>query len=212
MSIRYIGLGASGEIGDSAHYLDIEGTSVLLDAGVHPRYEGHESLPNYDRIRDVDLEAILVSHCHLDHLGSLPVALSYFPHARVFMSDAGAALAPVMLEHTVKVMERLRVEAGIDEYPLYTVDDIDAMSYVFQGMRTDRTFPDLQHTSRGSRSRGTPLRRRSRPRCGRHLATWEWTDNLLYKRHVCPRSGNHPRRHLPRSRRHPDLRMYAWSG
>jgi Cft2 family RNA processing exonuclease len=155
MSIRYIGLGASGEIGDSAHYLDIEGTSVLLDAGVHPRYDGLESLPDYERIRDVDLEAILVSHCHLDHLGSLPVALSYFPYARVFMSDAGAALAPVMLSHTVKVMERLRVEAGIDEYPLYTLDDIDAMSYVFQGMRTDRTFP-IYSTLRG----GTDLEAR----------------------------------------------------
>lgn len=141
MSIRYIGLGASDEIGDSAHFLDIEGTSVLLDAGVHPRYEGRESLPDYDRIRDVDLEAILVSHCHLDHLGSLPVALTYFPHARVFMSDAGAALAPVMLGHTVKVMERLKIEAGIEDYPLYTLEDVDAMSYVFQGMRTDRAFP-----------------------------------------------------------------------
>ncbi len=56
MSIQYIGLGASGEIGDSAHYLDIEGTSILLDAGVHPRHEGLESLPDYERIRDVDLE------------------------------------------------------------------------------------------------------------------------------------------------------------
>ena len=149
MSIRYIGLGASGEIGDSAHYLDIEGTSVLLDAGVHPRYEGHESLPNYDRIRDVDLEAILVSHCHLDHLGSLPVALSYFPHARVFMSDAGAALAPVMLEHTVKVMERCAsrpVSTSTHSTRSTTLTPCPTSSRHADGSNV----PDLQHTSRGA--------------------------------------------------------------
>lgn len=150
MGTTYVGLGASGEIGDSAHLLNIDGTFVLLDAGVHPKYDGYQSLPAFDLVREVDLEAILISHCHLDHLGALPVALSYFPHARVFMSDASAALAPLMLGHTVRVMERLRVEASIEEYPLYTLDDVDAMSYVFQGVRTDRPFPIYSSTLVGT--------------------------------------------------------------
>ncbi len=53
-----------------------------------------------------------------------------------------------MLGHTVKVMERLRIEAGIEDYPLYTLEDVDAVSYVFQGVRTDRAFP-IYSTLRG---------------------------------------------------------------
>ena len=96
--ISFLSVGTSREVGDSAYLIQADGTSVLLDAGVHPRREGMDSLPNYDLIKDVDIEAILVSHCHLDHLGSLPVALRYFPHARVMMTDASASLAPVLLK------------------------------------------------------------------------------------------------------------------
>jgi len=147
--ISFRAIGTSQDVGDSSYLIKADGTSVLLDAGVHPRREGHESLPNYDLIKDVDIEAILVSHCHLDHLGSLPVALRYFPYARVLMTDASASLAPVLLEHTVRVMERIRDEEGISEYPLYSKTDIEAMTYVFQGFHTDRSYPIYSEVADG---------------------------------------------------------------
>ncbi len=139
--ISFTSVGTARDVGDSAYLIQADGTSILLDAGVHPRREGYDSLPNYDLIKDIDVEAILVSHCHLDHLGSLPIALQYFPHARVIMTDASATLAPTLLENTVRVMERIRDEEGIAEYPLYSRMDVDAMSYVFQGFQPDRSFP-----------------------------------------------------------------------
>ena len=108
--ISFTSVGTARDVGDSAYLIHADGTSILLDAGVHPRREGYDSLPNYDLIKDIDVEAILVSHCHLDHLGSLPIALQYFPHARVIMTDASATLDPTLLENTVRVMERIRDE------------------------------------------------------------------------------------------------------
>jgi cleavage and polyadenylation specificity factor subunit 3 len=147
--ISFTAIGTSRDVGDSAYLIQADGTSVLLDAGVHPRREGLDSLPHYDAIKDIDIEAILVSHCHLDHLGSLPIAMRYFPHARVMMTDASEVLAPVLLEHTVRVMERIRDEDGIAEYPLYSRTDVEAMSYVFQGFRTDRSFPIYSELAEG---------------------------------------------------------------
>jgi cleavage and polyadenylation specificity factor subunit 3 len=145
-------LGSELEIGDSSYLLTLDGVNLLFDAGVHPRREGLNSLPDYHKVTQEDVDAILISHCHLDHLGSLPVALSYFPHARVLMSEASAVLAPLMLHHTAKVMNRLVAE-GIYEEPLFSGTDVDLISYIFQGMDGSRPFsihslenhkPDLQ--------------------------------------------------------------------
>ena len=140
MSVTFLPLGTTDEIGDACYLLEVDGTTLILDAGVHPQKEGVESLPSFQLASDRDPDAILISHCHLDHLGALPVALSHFPHARVLMSRASSNLAPAMLHHTVRVMERLQ-EEGAAGPPLYTHEDVDAISYVFQGMATDRPFP-----------------------------------------------------------------------
>jgi cleavage and polyadenylation specificity factor subunit 3 len=133
-------LGSELEIGDTSYLVNINGRNVMLDAGVHPRKEGLNSLPDYHTVKSEDIDAILISHCHLDHLGSLPVALSYFPHARVLMSEASSVLAPLMLHHTAKVMHR-RVSEGKSKDILFSDSDVDMISYVFQGMDGKRSFP-----------------------------------------------------------------------
>ena len=140
MSITFTPIGTTNEIGDASFLLKLNGSTVILDTGIHPRKEGIESMPNYHSVREHDVDAIFISHCHLDHLGSLPAALSYFPQASVLMSEASAALAPTMLQHTAGVMKRQhRDENG--PVPLYTRDDIDLISYVFQGVRPEHDFP-----------------------------------------------------------------------
>ena len=140
MSITFTPLGTTNEIGDASFLLSLNGSTVLLDTGMHPRTEGAESLPDYKSVRERDVDAIFISHCHLDHLGSLPAAMSHFPQASVLMSEASAILAPIMLQHTAGVMQRQhRDETG--PVPLYSRDDIDLISYVFQGVRSECDFP-----------------------------------------------------------------------
>ncbi len=136
--MRIINLNPDTNIGASSWFVDIEGHGLLMDAGTHPKLEGRESLPRYDLIRDENVIAIAISHCHHDHVGSLPMALRYFPQARVLMSELSYFLVERVLHNSVNVMKRQRDELGIREYPLFSHDEVDEIAPVFQGFRYNR--------------------------------------------------------------------------
>jgi Cft2 family RNA processing exonuclease len=136
--MRVINLNPATDIGASAWFIDLEGHRILMDAGTHPKREGRESLPLYSLIRKEELDAIAVSHCHHDHVGSLPVALRYFPKAHVLMTELSYFLIERVLHNSVNVMTRQRDELGIKEYPLFTHDEVDDLAPLFQGFKYNR--------------------------------------------------------------------------
>jgi Cft2 family RNA processing exonuclease len=136
--MRIVNLNPDTGVGASAWFLDIEGHRLLLDTGTHPKHEGRESLPLYDLIKQEALDAIAITHCHHDHVGSLPVALRYFPKAQVLMSELSYFLVERVLHNSVNVMIRQRDELGIRDYPLYTHDEVDDIAYLFEGFKYNR--------------------------------------------------------------------------
>jgi Cft2 family RNA processing exonuclease len=136
--MRIINLNPDTAIGASAWFVDLEGHKILMDAGVHPKREGWSSLPLFDLIKNEELDAIAISHCHHDHVGSLPVALRYFPQAHVIMSELSYFLVERVLHNSVNVMRRQRDELGIKEYPLYTHEEVDEKAHLFQGFKYNR--------------------------------------------------------------------------
>ena len=136
--MRITNLNPDTEIGASAWLVGIGGHGLLMDAGVHPKREGREGLPLFDRIKDEDVDAVAISHCHHDHVGALPVALRYFPRAQVLMSELSYFLVERVLHNSVNVMTRQRDELGIREYPLFTHDEVDDIEPVFQGFKYNR--------------------------------------------------------------------------
>src|SRR3954469_18655698 len=129
--MRAINLNPDTNIGASAWFVEIDGHRLLMDAGVHPRLEGRASLPLYSAIAKEEVDAIAISHCHHDHVGSLPVAMRHFPRAHVFMTDLSYLIAERVLHNSVNVMQRQKEELGIQEYPLYTHDEVDDLSSIF---------------------------------------------------------------------------------
>src|SRR5271169_4906452 len=111
---------------------------ILMDAGTHPRLEGRAALPSYGLIAREEVDAIAISHCHHDHVGSLPVALRHFPKAHVLMSELSYFIIERVLHNSVNVMTRQRDELGIREYPLYTHDEVDDIAARFQAFRYNR--------------------------------------------------------------------------
>src|SRR5437879_4132600 len=136
--MRIANLNPDKDIGASSWFVEMEGHRLLMDAGTHPKLEGRGSLPLYDLVKNEELDAIAISHCHHDHVGSLPVALRYFPHAHVLMSELSYFLVERVLHNSVNVMKRQRDELGIKEYPLFTHDEIDELTPVFQGYKYNR--------------------------------------------------------------------------
>src|SRR5881396_2033300 len=134
--MRIINLNPATDIGASAWFVEIEGHRLLLDAGTHPKHEGRDSLPLYKVIAKEEVEAIALTHCHHDHVGSLPVALRHFPKAHVLMTELSYFLVERVLHNSVNVMTRQRDELGIKEYPLFSHDEVDEIAALFQGFRT----------------------------------------------------------------------------
>src|SRR6202046_2250091 len=130
--MRFINLTRQTEIGANSYFLELDGKKLVIDAGLHPRQEGDAALPNYRSIPDGSLDAILISHAHQDHIGSLPVLMRRQPQARVFMTHATAKLSDVMLHNSVNVMSRQRDELRIPNYPLFTHREADHASEIWQ--------------------------------------------------------------------------------
>ncbi len=137
-NMRIVNLNPDTDIGASSWFVDLEGHRLLMDSGVHPKREGRSSLPMFDLIKNEEVDAIALSHCHHDHVGALPVALRYFPKAHVLMSELSYFLIERVLHNSVNVMTRQRDEIGIKEYPLYSHDEVDDIAPLFQGFKYNR--------------------------------------------------------------------------
>ena len=101
--MKFINLTRRTEIGANSYYIETGGHRLVLDCGMHPKNVGEDALPNLKPIADRQLGAILISHSHQDHIGTLPVLMRRQPNARVFMASVtmpltrlpcGTAMAP----------------------------------------------------------------------------------------------------------------------
>jgi len=136
--MRITNLNPDSEIGASSWLLDLDGCRLLMDAGMHPKREGRDALPLYKFLDDKDLNAIAITHCHHDHIGSLPVAMRHSRNAHILMTELSCYVAGRVLHNSVNVMLRQRDERGIREYPLFTHDQVEELEAQFQGFRYNR--------------------------------------------------------------------------
>jgi cleavage and polyadenylation specificity factor subunit 3 len=123
--IRILPVGGAGEIGASCFHIDFHGTGIILDSGMHPRKKGIESLPNFDLIKDLPLDAVLISHAHEDHIGSLPYLIQRFPYLRVVTTPQTRAIAELTLHNSVSILQ----DELKDDDPLkpYSHNEIDLL-------------------------------------------------------------------------------------
>jgi len=136
--VKVTNLNPDAAIGATAWFVEMEGHRLLMDAGTHPRIEGRGGLPRYELVKREEVDAIAISHCHHDPVGSLPVAMRYFPHAHVLMTELSYFLVERVLHNSVNVMKRQRDELGVKEYPLYSHDEVDDIAARFQGYKYNR--------------------------------------------------------------------------
>ena len=117
--IRPAVLNRHGGIGANSLFVQIGGFNLLIDAGLNPKRPGLDGMPHLDSVRDVHIGLIIVTRCHLDHIGSMPVAMRHHPNTPVMMSEGSRLIIEKTLHHSANVMQRQKEEDNIAGYPLF---------------------------------------------------------------------------------------------
>jgi len=125
--MRFVNHTRRVEIGSNCYSLETAGKRIVLDCGMHPRVEGQGGLPDLEAMPDGSVDAVLLSHAHQDHVGSIPVLMRRHPHAPLFATEATRTIGDVMLHNSVNVMLRIREEQGVTDYPLFTHREVDGV-------------------------------------------------------------------------------------
>ena len=125
--MKFTDLNRHGGIGANCSLLEIGPFRIAIDSGLHPKFAGYDSLPSHDFLERNSLDFIVLTHCHLDHLGSLPILSREHPDAPVLLSYASSILARRMLSNSVSVMRRQRSELNLPELPFYGRGDLTAL-------------------------------------------------------------------------------------
>jgi Cft2 family RNA processing exonuclease len=126
--MKIIDLNGAGGIGANSLYGQIGDFHFVVDSGLNPKLAGRAAAPDLRPLQGVQLDLIFITHCHLDHIGSLPLLMRQHPNTPVIMTLPSRMLIERMLHNSANVMVREREEKGIAEYPLFTHDEIDRVA------------------------------------------------------------------------------------
>lgn len=140
--------GAAGTVTGSRYLLQTDRRRILIDCGL---FQGYKQLrlrnwaPLPFAARDVD--AVLLTHAHIDHSGFLPVLTRQGFRGPIYCSEGTLALCKILLPDSAHLQEddaRFLNRHGISRHqpalPLYTHDDAQACLRQFRAVPVDRSF------------------------------------------------------------------------
>jgi metallo-beta-lactamase family protein len=150
MNIKLTFLGAAQNVTGSQYLVQSDKTSFLVDCGLYQEREltGRNWSPFL--FSPERLEAVLLTHAHLDHCGLLPrLAREGFNQA-IYCTSATSEITRIMLLDSGKIQEedadfkRRRHEkenrkGPYPEVPLYTRDDAEAVYPLFSPVKYGQT-------------------------------------------------------------------------
>ena len=118
--VRIIGLGGWKEVGRSAALLETPKSKILIDCGIKAGATNSELIPifNTKEFDYNELDAIVISHSHLDHVGAVPMLYEYGFSGPLYISAPTLDLATLLWFDYVDVMQKSTTK------PLYTVRGI----------------------------------------------------------------------------------------
>jgi Cft2 family RNA processing exonuclease len=146
--MQFLPLGGAGDIGASCYYLNIAGTGVIIDAGLHPQRHGMESLPRFEMLQDLPVDAGLITHAHQDHLSALPYLVQRHPYIRIVATPQTRGIAELTLHNSVSILqEQLKGDETLRPYSHEEVDML-VRSIEWKSYREPFSIEGYRHAAR----------------------------------------------------------------
>jgi metallo-beta-lactamase family protein len=152
--IRLTFWGAAGRVTGSMHLLEAAGARVLLDAGL---FQGHRAAAReLNAILPFDprrIDAIILSHAHIDHAGRIPLLVNRGFHGPIYATPATRDISAVMLADAAHVQEKdfeyltRHGRGGPLSEPLYTTPDAVTVQNLIIGLPYRRVLYLRKHLS-----------------------------------------------------------------
>jgi metallo-beta-lactamase family protein len=130
MKVRFHG--AAGEVTGSCHEVHANGYIILLDCGLIQGSEENEKRNEDPFPFDVNkIDAVVLSHAHIDHCGRLPLMVSRGYQGPIFTQPATADLTKILLEDSASLAlmdakrdNKYKKDGRSDHQALYDFDDV----------------------------------------------------------------------------------------
>jgi metallo-beta-lactamase family protein len=147
-------LGAISGVTGSLYLLEMMGAKILLECGlVQGSYEEEQQNEKPFPFDPASIDAVILSHAHLDHSGRLPKLVNDGFKGPIYMTDPSFDLLEIMLKDAAFLSMRdaewenkRRRRAGKEEIePLYTIEDVERTLTLCQGL----PYATPQHIQNG---------------------------------------------------------------
>lgn len=139
-------LGAAGTVTGSRYILEVNGEQVLVDCGLFQGGRQQKAL-NWEPfpVPADRLQAVLLTHAHIDHVGYLPRLVRQGLRGPVYATEATVALLQIVLPDSAHLQEQDAAYANKTGYsrhrpalPLYTTDDAERTLGLLRPIPFDR--------------------------------------------------------------------------
>jgi cleavage and polyadenylation specificity factor subunit 3 len=142
-------LGGAEEIGANSTYVELDGTGILIDAGLHPRARDLRAFPQLNALDQWPTDALIVTHAHTDHMGGVPYVLRRFPHLRTVMTRATRDLSHVMLHNNARLLRSdVSLHFPAEALEFYQREQIELLRQSFEAVNYTEPFLIRGYTGR----------------------------------------------------------------
>ncbi len=139
--------GAAKEVTGSKHLLEVKGKKILLDCGMFQGHRKEAEKKNRELpFNPAEIDAVILSHAHLDHCGSLPVMWLQGFRGPIYCTSATRDVAELILLDSAHVQESdnmhlAQIKSQIEpEPPLYTEQEVYAVMKQFKTISYHQEF------------------------------------------------------------------------